>query len=247
MHVFLIHGMGRTPMSMWILEQRLLRAGYTVSLFGYVVTLATLDTIRDRFLEYVEQEMASSEETSYAVVGHSLGNIITRHASPRLPPGFERFVMLAPPNRPPAIARALKDNWLFRAATRDAGQRLSDDEFYDALPVPDVPSLIIAGTKGPRFAWLPFKGKTNDSIVGLEETFLDDIPVQRVHAAHTFLMNRRDVFQWVDAFLSQRDADLVAESLAEASSTTASLAEVSLADDGPVSDPMTDRVSTKAP
>lgn len=192
-------------MSMWILKKRLQRAGYSVSLFGYIVTLDTLETIGERFLAHVAQQLESTGIRSYAVVGHSLGNIITRHVSPRLPAGFERFVMLAPPNRPAAMARALKDNWLFKAATRDAGQRLSDDEFYAALPVPDVPSLIIAGTRGPKFRWLPFQGKTNDTIVGLEETFLEGVPVQRVHAAHSFLMNRQDVFRWVDAFLSGRE------------------------------------------
>ncbi len=197
--------MGRTPMSMWILKHRLQRAGYRVSLFGYLVTSNTLDTICERFLDHVAQQLGRGGRSSYAVVGHSLGNIITRYSSPRLPAGFERFVMLAPPNRPPAMARALRDNWLFKAATRDAGQRLSDDQFYAALPVPEVPSLIIAGTRGPRFRWLPFRGKTNDTIVGLEETFLEGIPVQRVHAAHSFLMNRRDVFRWVDAFLSSGD------------------------------------------
>lgn len=187
---------------MWILKLRLQRAGYRVSMFGYVVTLETIEAIGERFLKRIADELASSGETTYAVVGHSLGNIITRFVGPRLPQGFERFVMLAPPNQPASMARALKDNWLFRAATRDAGQKLSDDDFYATLPVLDVPSLIIAGTRGPRFAWLPFRGKVNDSIVGLEETRLGDIPIQEVHAAHSFLMNRGDVFRWVRSFIS---------------------------------------------
>lgn len=192
---------------MWILKQRLKRAGYAVSMFGYAVTLETLDAIGERFLKRIERELEGSGEATYAIVGHSLGNIITRHVTSRLPAGFERFVMLAPPNQPASMARALKDNWLFRAATRDAGQRLSDDDFYASLAVPEVPSLIIAGTRGPRFTWLPFRGKVNDSIVGLEETRLGEIPVREVHAAHTFLMNRRDVFQWVHGFLEPQAAE----------------------------------------
>lgn len=204
-HVFLIHGMGRTPLSMWLLKQRLTAAGHSVSLFGYAVTFETLEAIGERFVEHIGKELGDRGIERYAVVGHSLGNIITRYSTPRLPSGFERFVMLAPPNQGAVMARALKDNWLFRAATQDAGQKLTDAEFFASLPTPDVPSKIIAGTRGPRVDWLPFRGAVNDSIVSLEETRLGDIPVEEVHAAHSFLMNRRDVFERVQAFLQGDD------------------------------------------
>ena len=43
--VFLIHGMGRTPASMWVLDRRLRGAGYHPSLFGYFVTVTDLEEI----------------------------------------------------------------------------------------------------------------------------------------------------------------------------------------------------------
>lgn len=200
--------MGRTPLSMWLLAKRLEKSGHSVSLFGYAVTFEALEDIGERFLEHIETQLTDREQERYAVVGHSLGNIITRQVLPRLPDGFERFVMLAPPNQGATLARLLKDNPLFRAATQDAGRKLADAEFFDALPVPDVPSMIIAGTRGPQVSWLPFGSAVNDCIVSLDETRLGEIPVEEVPAAHSFLMNRLDVFERVQAFLdATRDDD----------------------------------------
>ncbi len=219
MRVFLIHGMGRTSASMLLLQRRLAASGYRPSRFDYMVALADLQTIANSFVSHVREvveqdseetrrelaagEFASESEAkaSYAVVGHSLGNIITRLASPLLPVGFRRFIMLAPPNRPSVMARMLRDNPVFRLATRDAGQKIGDEEFYARLPVPQVPSLIIAGTQGPRSPWLPFEGQPNDAVVRVEETHLEGVPTLEVPGIHTFLMNRSDVQQAIETFL----------------------------------------------
>lgn len=203
MRVFLLHGMARTPVAMWWLGRRLKAAGHEPSYFGYLVTFHSLEEIAARFAQRVRRvlEEDGAEGASYAVVGHSLGCVITRLAVPELPPGFARFVMLAPPNRPPVLARVLKDNPVFRALSGDAGRKLSDAAFYDALPRPPVPSLIIAGTRGFTSPRLPFAGERNDTIVKVEETRLEGVPALEVEGAHSFLMNRRDVFEVVERFL----------------------------------------------
>ena len=205
MRVFLIHGMGRTPASMWGLAMRLRMAGHWPSTFGYMVTLENLEAIGERFLSHVEDALIAdrADGEPYAVVGHSLGSIVTRLVSPQLPEGFRKFIMLAPPNHPPAIARALRGNPIFRAVTRDAGSKLTDADFYDRLPVPEVPSLIIAGNRGPRVSWLPFGDEPHDAVVGVDETRLGEIPVIQVPAIHTFLMNRADVFAHIRSFLAE--------------------------------------------
>ena len=204
--VFLIHGMGRSTLSLLVMKWRLEGLGHRVTLFGYMVTFQGFHQIVDRFVERVKETVAEDAETggppSYAVVSHSLGGVITRAASPRLPPGFEAFVMLAPPNHPPAMVRLLGENPLFRALTQDAGKKLGDDAFYRNLPVPDVPTRIIAGNRGIGPTGLPpFKGKPNDGIVAVEETRLEGIDHQVVPAIHSFLMNRRDVFEAVTELL----------------------------------------------
>lgn len=209
--VFLIHGMGRTPASMWMLDRRLRGAGYRPSLFGYFVTVDDLDEIAERFASHVGRVLAADAEKSgdaspsdaspgYAVVSHSLGGVVTRLAGPRLPPGLRCCVMLAPPNRPPAAARALSDNPVFRLFTRDAGRKVSDPAFYAALPVPEAPVLVVAGTRGPRADWLPYGDRPNDSILQVDETRLEGAATVLVHGVHSFLMNRRDVFDAIRSF-----------------------------------------------
>jgi alpha-beta hydrolase superfamily lysophospholipase len=202
--VFLLHGMARTPLSMWVMKKRLEGAGYPCSLFGYSVARKDLGEIVEDFVARVREtvEDASSHSLRYAVVGHSLGNVIARLAYPRLPPGWCRFAMLAPPNRVPVMAHALGDNPIYRATTGDTGQKLTDEAFFAALPMPDVPSLIIAGTRGPRAAWLPFGGEPNDAILKVAETELEGVPTIEVAGIHTFLMNRRDVFAAIREFFA---------------------------------------------
>ena len=203
MRVFLIHGLGRTPASMWLLGQRLGAAGHPAKLFGYWVTQNSLEEIASRFASEIRSTMAAEEGLGapYAVIGHSLGNIITRLALPLLPPGFSRFIMLAPPNHSPAIARFLKDNPVFRFAAGDTGQSLATDEFYENLPVPEVPSLIIAGTRGPTWSQFSPWEESNDIVVRVDEARLEGIPLLEVPAAHTFIMNRNDVTQTCLDFL----------------------------------------------
>lgn len=197
--------MARTPISMTLLGRRLEKAGFAVEYFGYSVTFERLDRIAERFIQKARASLGESG-APYAVVGHSLGNIITRMAASELPPGFTRFVMLAPPNQSPTLARRLRDNPVFRLVTGDAGQNLGDDAFYEQLPVPDVPTLVVAGTAGPRDPRLPLGETANDGIVSLEETQLDDVPTVEVPALHTFLMNRRDVADTVVDFLGSGTA-----------------------------------------
>lgn len=208
MRVFLLHGLGRTSASMAVLAHRLKKAGHRPTFYGYQVLLRTLDDIAERFADKADRVLARdrarerSAVVPYAVVGHSLGNVITRLASPELPSGLERFVMIAPPNRVPAVARALSDNPVFRAASKDAGKMLTDEEFFARLPKPDVPTLVIAGTRGPSASWLPFAGEPNDGIVTVDETRYEGAPQLLIHGVHTFLMNRRDVFDAVERFLT---------------------------------------------
>ena len=209
MRVFLIHGMGRSRASMALLSARLRRAGHTVSSFGYLVLKHSLDEIAQQWAQHIAQHLAADRQAEksrpgttepYAIVGHSLGNIITRHATELLPAGLSRFVMLAPPNRSPAMARWLQDNPLFKALTRDGGQKLASPAFYERLARPDVPTLIIAGDKGPRLSWLPLTG-SHDGLVGLDEARLEGVPLHVVPALHTFIMNHPQVTRTIHTFL----------------------------------------------
>lgn len=187
---------------MALLARRLRAAGHEPSAFGYSVTRDALDRIAERFVVHVDDNRAAGQ--GFAVIGHSLGNVITRMALPALGE-LSRFVMLAPPNRPPVMAQSLAGNPVFRALTRDAGSKLVDEEFFRQLPMPQAPTLIVAGTRGPKARWLPLAGQASDGVVGVEEARLPGVPLVEVSAIHTFIMNDAEVARLTLRFLDSGD------------------------------------------
>ena len=181
MQTILIHGMGRTRWSMLQLGHRLRRRGHTVLTFGYSVREA-FDAIPLRLAGEVRVFVGREP---YALVGHSLGGVIARAALPLLedlPP--RRLVMLGTPNRSPRLARRLCRNLFYRALFGDCGQRLADPAFYRALPVPGLPTTLIAGTWGWHGPFSPFGREANDGTVALSEILLR--PGDRAVEAATF-------------------------------------------------------------
>ena len=81
MHLILIHGQGRTPLSMIWLARRLRRQGHQVHYFGYLPLAQSFETIVNNFIQTIE---AKTGGQSYVIVSHSLGGIISRAALPRL-------------------------------------------------------------------------------------------------------------------------------------------------------------------
>lgn len=205
--------MGRTPLSMVLLARRLRRAGHPVHLFGYSVTFEAFEAIVDRLVRQVERTLrkkaGDGDEVPYAIVGHSLGGVITRAAWPRLPQGLGRVVMLATPNKSPVLARRVAElpllRPLFETLTGDAGRRLTEEDFFRQLPIPEVPTLVIAGSGGPRIARLPFE-EAHDGIVAVEETQLEGAEHHTTEAIHTFLMNRPDVVERILESLGSRSS-----------------------------------------
>ncbi|PIP83937.1 MAG: hypothetical protein CO113_02180 [Elusimicrobia bacterium CG_4_9_14_3_um_filter_62_55] len=195
--VYLLHGMGRTRASMLLLSLRLEKAGYRTVNFRYSQTTHSLDEITERLLESVERDAGGGK---YHLIGHSLGNIVIRNGfKTGFPPGLGRIVMLAPPNRPAALAARFKGNVLYHWITGDSGQKLSEAEFYDSLPVPSAEFAVIAGTRGTTL----LSGAPNDGIVLVESTKLAGMKdFAELRHAHTFIMNARDTFELCRRFLS---------------------------------------------
>ena len=128
--VVLLHGQGRTRLSMVVLGKRFRSAGYQTLNFPYNQTIDSLDEISDQLIEFIAKK---AKTTDYHLIGHSLGNVIIRNAfRKKFPDGLGKIVMLAPPNQPAHLAKLFKKNPLYRMFTGDSGQKLSQDEFYRA-------------------------------------------------------------------------------------------------------------------
>lgn len=192
MDIILVHGMGRTPLSMLVLRHRLRAAGLSPKLFGYAATFESFEHCLGRLIAHVRKTTAGRP---YALVGHSLGAVLIRAALPQLdenPPAACFF--LAPPAEAPQAAQYFAGSPLYKRLMGEMGQLLADKEFMASLPVPEVPTRVYAGTGGFKGKLSPFGGEPNDGILALKETQGPlPVPPIPVPATHTFIMNSREV------------------------------------------------------
>jgi len=200
MDVVLVHGMGRTPLSMLRLRRRLKRAGHTPILFGYSPTFETLQGASARLANLIKRRV---DTANYALVGHSLGTVIIRSALCQLENRApSACFFLAPPMLACKAARHFSRFRLYKWITGEMGQLLAQDAFMLGLPMPPVPTRIYAGVGGPRASWLPFGMEANDGILSVSEASgRFAAQVIRVPALHTFIMNSPQVFDDMNRFL----------------------------------------------
>lgn len=187
--VLLVHGLGRTPLSLRRLGRRLRRGGYQPRYFGYVPAVESFDRILSRLRARVRE--LDAQGTPWAGIGHSLGGLLLRSAiAEEAPLHLAHLIMLGTPNQPPQLARRAAAAGPFRWLAGECGRRLASAEFYAHLPPPQYPYALLAGTRGLYGRWSPFADTPNDGIVAVAE-----VPVRRedhvdtFRVSHTFMMN----------------------------------------------------------
>ncbi|HYR10981.1 MAG TPA: alpha/beta fold hydrolase [Longimicrobium sp.] len=185
--VILVHGMGRSPASMWILARRLEADGYRVVNFGYRSTRGSVAELGARLGRRAAERTGGAPRVHF--VGHSLGTVIIRSMLAQAPPErVGRVVMLAPPNQGAASA----DRWapmLGGVMPHIRELRTTPQSTARTLPLPKgVDVGIIAGSR--------------DHKVRVAETRLDGARDHLViRSFHSWMMNRSDVHRHIVTFL----------------------------------------------
>jgi pimeloyl-ACP methyl ester carboxylesterase len=193
MQALLVHGMGRTPLSMFRLGRKLRRAGHTVDVLGYTTSVEPFARIVRRVQERFTRIAARGP---YVVVGHSLGGLLARAALGSHPSSFTwpaHLIMLGTPNRSPRQARRFGKLLAYRWINGECGQLLMQDDFFAQLPPLSIPYTLVAGTRGAP-GWSAFGNEPNDGLVAVSEILVapSDTPIT-IPARHTFMMNDRKV------------------------------------------------------
>lgn len=192
--VVLVHGLGRTRLSMALLAETLARRGYRVLNWGYSSTRPSVPEIGAALAERVAEETRDAPRVHF--VGHSLGNILVRWMLAHRPPERAgRVVMLTPPNQGSRVADRYAPwlGWFLRPLAE-----LSTDPASTVRTLPPLRHLEIGVIAGEY-----------DRKVSVDEAHLPGATAMAVvPAMHTFVMNRPDVQRLVLSFLARGTFDV---------------------------------------
>jgi alpha-beta hydrolase superfamily lysophospholipase len=188
MVVLLVHGLGRTPVSLFGLASALRRAGHRTRFFAYLPAFESVPRIVRRLTTRLRSLAGIGRPIG--LVGHSLGGLFLRLALAEVPEiRVHHFVMLGTPNNGSLMAR-LASRWLpFRLLARECGRFLASAHESGRLPQLCVPCTVIAGTSGPLGRLYPFGNDPNDAIVTVTEAALDPDTVITLPVLHSFMMD----------------------------------------------------------
>ena len=187
--VVLIHGMGRSQLSMAPMQLGLRREGYRTLNFGYNSFGPSIAEIAEQLDEELEDATEDEIPPRIHFVTHSLGGIVVRQLlETDRPDSLGRVVMLAPPNQGSHEADKLAGwlGWMFRPMK----ELRTENSTVAALPPPpeDVEIAVIAGDR--------------DGKVSVDESQLEGAQHVVVRSAHTFIMNKPSVGRLVRCFLN---------------------------------------------
>ena len=206
--VILLHGLGRTPLSMLPLKFTLDLAGYRTVNQGYPSLMQSIEELSGTYVPEALAKCESASEAPVHFVGHSLGGILVRHyLQDHDVPDGSRMVMLGPPNHGSELVDEFADEPWFTVMGPAALQLGTGADSLPANLEPvNLEIGIIAGTRTSFDALLlqsaplpePNDGKVSLDSAGLPE--MQDFLV--VDETHTFILTDGDVLEQVVAFLA---------------------------------------------
>lgn len=212
--VVLLHGLGRGPVSLWVLARALEREGYTVRTLRYPSQRAPVAELAEQALGPVFGSDSASSGAAVDpggrvhIVTHSLGGILVRQylRDHGVPAKLGRVVMMAPPNAGSEIVDALRDWRAYTWINGPAGLDLGTGPVAAPARLGAAPVGVEIGVIAGDFSWNPLFSAlipgADDGKVGVARTHLaGEADHLTLPYSHTWMMNRAETRRQVLAFL----------------------------------------------
>ena len=175
--VVLLHGFGRSDVSMLLLNSSLTEAGYDVYNLDYPSIVEAPEALVQIISEDINDCCKDSSATVH-FVGHSFGGLLIRdYLGRHRPKNLGRIVLIGTPNKGSELADeglgiAAQDTLLEWAGPSAQALHTGPDGYAASLPDPEYTVGVIAGTRGNHLSdkWLPIP---NDGVVSVESARLD--------------------------------------------------------------------------
>lgn len=197
-YVILLHGLGRTALSMRKLASTLRHEGYIVHNIDYPSRSASINQIVQQVL--IPRITSACPDTTKTIhfVGHSMGGILIRAllADTQFRADFPHIgnvAQLAPPNQGAIAADKWSLNRLLRFFLGPAIDEMTSatTSAVRALPQPDFTLGIIAG-------------KFDKKVLVDQSRLHGAADFLVVKSGHTFIMRRKEVIQAIVKFLKEK-------------------------------------------
>jgi len=202
--VVLLHGLGRSRLSMRLLARRLERSGFETRLLGYPSRRYPLEELAAQVRREIVR-LAPEDSAPLHAVTHSLGGIILRHIMKHSPlTCLGRAVLLAPPNSGSQMADRLAGFIPARSILGPVlGQLVTDPaRGPQSLGPSAFGPGVIAGSLSLTPLFNPLFGGPNDGLVSVESAKVEGMADFLVlPLAHAFIMRSREVARQCAHFL----------------------------------------------
>lgn len=203
--VVVLHGLGRTAMSMFRISNHLRRQGYLVYCKSYPSRDNPVETLAEQAIAPALKWCRRQGATKIHFVTHSLGGILVRYyLQQNQIDKLGRVVMLSPPNKGSEVTELLFNLPLYRMFSGPVGLQLRTTP--DSLPNQMTPIAgeigVIAGSRSSDPWFSMFLKEQSDGKVTISNTKLSEMTdFLIVQHGHTYIMNSLQVIEQVRHFL----------------------------------------------